>query len=54
MEEFCGQLEGLVYDIAHPIFSLVQLYFIFKYGNVIVNKNRWLARSVGGDIESCL
>jgi hypothetical protein len=44
VESYCGQVEGLVYDIAHPVFSLVQLYFIFKFGNVIVNKNRWLAR----------
>ena len=41
---FCGQKEGLAYDIIYPIFSFVQLYFLFKYGNVIVNKNKWLAR----------
>ena len=44
MEEFCGQIESLAYDFVHALFSLLQLYFIFKYGNVIVNKNRWLAR----------
>ena len=44
MEEFCGQIESLSYDFVHALFSLLQLYFIFKYGNVIVNKNRWLAR----------
>ena len=37
-------MEGLFYDVAQPIYSLTQLYFIFKFGNVIVNKNRWLAR----------
>ena len=38
----------------HPVFSLVQLYFIFKYGNVIVNKNRWLARfAFSHCISSC-
>ena len=33
---FCGQKEGLAYDIIYPIFSFVQLYFLFKYGNVIL------------------
>ena len=44
VEKYCGQREGLAYDIIYPIFSLIQLYFIFKYGNVVVNKNKWLAR----------
>merc|ERR1712142_1024207 len=44
VEKFCGQKEGMAYDIIYPLFSLIQLYFIFKYGNVTVNKNKWLAR----------
>ena len=44
VEKYCGQREGLAYDIIYPAFSLLQLYFIFKFGNVIVNKNKWLAR----------
>ena len=44
VEKYCGQKEGLAYDIIYPVFSLIQLYFVFKYGNVIVNKNKWLAR----------
>ena len=44
IEKLCGQKEGLAYDIIYPLFSLVQLYFVFKFGNVIVNKNKWLAR----------
>ena len=44
IEKYCGQKEGLAYDIIYPVFSLLQLYFIFKFGNVIVMKNKWLAR----------
>ena len=41
--------------MVHVIFSLLQLYFIFKYGNVIVNKNRWLARfAFAHCMSSCL
>ena len=55
MEEFCGQIPSLAYDIVHAAFSLLQLYFIFKYGNVIVNKNRWLARfTFAHCLSSCL
>ena len=44
IENYCGKKEGLAYDIIYPLYSLIQLYFIFKFGNVIVNKNKWLAR----------
>ena len=44
LEKYCGQKEGLAYDIIYPTFSIIQLYFVFKFGNVIVNKNKWLAR----------
>ena len=55
MEEFCGQIPSLAYDLVHAIFSLLQLYFIFKYGNVIVNKNKPLARFVFAHcMSSCL
>ena len=55
VEEFCGQIPSLAYDIVHAAFSLLQLYFIFKYGNVIVNKNRWLARfTFAHCLSSCL
>ena len=37
-------MEGVAYDIIYPVFSLLQLYFIFKFGNVIVKKTKWLAR----------
>ena len=40
----CSNDEKLVHDIVYPVFSLIQLFFVFKYGNVIVNKNKWLAR----------
>ena len=55
MEEHCGQIPSLAYDLVHAIFSLLQLYFIFKYGNVIVNKNKPLARFVFAHcMSSCL
>ena len=44
VEKYCGQKEGLAYDVIYPVFSFIQLYFIFKYGNVIVNRNQWLGR----------
>ena len=44
IENYCGKKEGLAYDIIYPLYSLIQLFFIFKFGNVIVNKNKWLAR----------
>ena len=51
----CGQVLSLVYDFVHATFSLLQLYFIFKYGNVIVNKRRWLARiTFAHCISSCI
>ena len=55
VEEMCGQVLSLVYDFVHATFSLLQLYFIFKYGNVIVNKRRWLARiTFAHCISSCI
>ena len=55
VEELCGQVLSLVYDFVHATFSLLQLYFIFKYGNVIVNKRRWLARiTFAHCISSCI
>ena len=44
IQAVCSTNEILAQDIIYPLFSLVQLFFIFKYGNVIVNKNKWLAR----------
>ena len=55
VEEVCGQIPSLAYDLVHATFSLLQLYFIFKYGNVIVNKNKPLARFVFAHcMSSCL
>ena len=34
----------LVHDILYPAYSFLQLYVIYKFGNVIVNKNKILAR----------
>ena len=43
-KEICSNEEQLAHDIVYMLFSLNQLFFVFKYGNVIVNKNKWLAR----------
>ena len=40
----CYSHVKISHDFMYPIFSLLQLFFVFKYGNVIVNKNKWLAR----------
>jgi len=53
ISEHCGQKEGLAYHIIYPIFALLQLFFLFKYGNVIVNKNKWLARFTFMHCMSC-
>ena len=47
----CYSHVKISHDFMYPIFSLLQLFFVFKYGNVIVNKNKWLARWVA--ILSC-
>ena len=41
---YCVSNEKLAHDMIYALFALVQLFFVFKYGNVIVNKNKWLAR----------
>ena len=33
-----------VHDVVYPVYSFLQLYVIYKFGNVIVNKNKILAR----------
>ena len=34
----------LLHDVLYPVFSFLQLFVIYKFGNVIVNKNKALAR----------
>ena len=43
-KKICKNEEQLAHDIIYMLYSLLQLFFVFKYGNVIVNKNKWLAR----------
>ncbi|KAJ9596313.1 hypothetical protein L9F63_012646, partial [Diploptera punctata] len=45
-EEFynCASIPTLVLDILYPIYSFLQLFFIFKYSNVIINRCKELAR----------
>lgn len=40
----CASIATLVLDILYPIYSFLLLFFIFKYSNVIINKNIVLAR----------
>ena len=39
-----GNEAVIVHDILYPLYSFLQLYVIYKFGNVIVNKNKILAR----------
>ena len=43
-ESSCGEKKIISHEIINSIFSLTQMCFIYKYGNVIVNRNKWLAR----------
>ena len=43
-ENVCAEPEIVAYDVIYMLYSLVQMYFVYKFGNVIVNRNKWLAR----------
>uniref|UniRef100_T1JKK5 Uncharacterized protein n=1 Tax=Strigamia maritima TaxID=126957 RepID=T1JKK5_STRMM len=40
----CFRLFTIITDIIHPIFSFYQLFIIFKYSNVVINRFREVAR----------
>ncbi|XP_018329870.1 proton channel OtopLc-like [Agrilus planipennis] len=40
----CGSVSTLIMDIIYPCYSLVLLFFIFKYANIIINRHTVLAR----------
>lgn len=40
----CANVITLTLDIIYPTYSFMQLFFIFKYSNVIINKHKVLAR----------
>ncbi|XP_044729577.1 proton channel OtopLc-like [Chrysoperla carnea] len=40
----CVNIPTVILDIVYPVYSFLQLYFIFKYSNVIINRNTDLAR----------
>ena len=43
--DLCAGNEAVfVHDVLYPLYSFLQLYVIYKFGNVIVNKNKILAR----------
>ena len=43
--DLCAGGENVfVHDVVYPVFSFLQLFVIYKFGNVIVNKNKALAR----------
>ena len=44
MVDECASEHVLVFDIIDPIFISVQLYMIFKFSNVIINRRRNIAR----------
>ena len=39
-----GGADVFAHDVLYPVFSFLQLFVIYKFGNVIVNKNKALAR----------
>ncbi|XP_021939628.1 uncharacterized protein LOC110839581 [Zootermopsis nevadensis] len=45
-EEFynCASIATLLLDVLYPVYSFLQLFFIFKYSNVIINRCKELAR----------
>jgi hypothetical protein len=44
INKLCSNSVNAVANILTPMYSIIQCFVIFKYGNVIVNKNKWLAR----------
>ena len=42
--QFCLNGETLSFKAIYAVFSFVQLYIIFRFGNVIVNRNKTLSR----------
>ena len=40
----CASPQLLAFEIVSPVFSFLQLYMIFKFGNVIVNRRKPLSR----------
>ena len=42
--ENCRRGETLAFRVIQPFYIFLQLFMIFKYSNVIVNRNKGLAR----------
>jgi hypothetical protein len=40
----CGSVAKLVFQFVQPVYVLLQLYMMFKYSNVIVNRSKGMAR----------
>ncbi|GFG38718.1 hypothetical protein Cfor_00329, partial [Coptotermes formosanus] len=40
----CASIATLLLDVLYPVYSFLQLFFIFKYSNVIINRCKVLAR----------
>ncbi|XP_015593570.1 uncharacterized protein LOC107266975 isoform X2 [Cephus cinctus] len=40
----CFSLVALIFDVVYPIYSFFQLFFIFKYANVIINHCKEISR----------
>ena len=44
-DEFeCGSPAKLVFQVVQPFYVLLQLYMLFKFSNVIVNRSKGMAR----------
>ncbi|XP_077292403.1 proton channel OtopLc-like isoform X2 [Arctopsyche grandis] len=44
LDDDCGSINVLILDILYPLYSCIQLFFIFKYSNVIIIKCKELGR----------
>jgi hypothetical protein len=42
----CSSLAKLLFQILQPFYVLLQLYMMFKFSNVIVNRSKGTARSL--------
>ena len=43
-DEGCSSIPKLIFQIVQPIYVLMQLYMMFKFSNVIVNRSKGMAR----------
>ena len=44
LDTTCSSIPKLIFQIVQPIYVLMQLYMMFKFSNVIVNRSKGMAR----------